>query len=286
MAHLEQNGLLSHFQYGFRPKRSTKLAVTHLTDAIRREAENGNLTGCVFINLSKAFYIISHSGLLSKLPFYYGIFGTEFTWFTDYLFNRSQVVQFKGVLSEFQPIFAGVPQGSILGPLLFIIHFNDVYKPLKHSKIVTYADDSVIYTSSKDVDIIQQRLSEDMNNLCDWFKDNELIINIKKEKTETTLFGTSKRIKHQDEDLNISVNGSNIVSIYKYLGVHLDSTLNLASRFKRIYKKAASRVNLLCSLRPLIEQRCVETIHKTMIIPIFLLIVEHLVSASQIHGKN
>ena len=66
------------------------------------------------------------------------------------------------------------------------------------------------------------------------------------------LFGTSKRIKRQDKDLNISVNGSNIVSIYKYLGVHLDSTLYLVSHFERIYKKAAGRVNLLCSIRPLI----------------------------------
>ena len=169
MAHLEQNSLLSHFQYGFRHKRCTDLAVTHLTDAIRREAENDSLTGCAFI--------------------------CEFAWFTDYLCYRSQVVQLKGVLSEPQPIFAGVPQGSILGPVLLIIHFNDVYKPLKHSKIVTYANDSVIYTSSKDVDIIQQSLSEDMNNLCDWFKDNELIINIKKDKTKTMLFGTSKRSK-------------------------------------------------------------------------------------------
>ena len=175
------------------------------------------------------------------------------------------------MLSEPQPIFAGVPQGSILGPLLFIIHFTDVYKPLKRSKIITYADDSVIYTSSKNVDTIQLRLSEDMNNLCDWFKDNELIINIKKEKTETMLFGTSKRIKRQDKDLNSSANGSNInnVSTYKYLGVHHDSTLNLASHFEKIYNRAAGRVNLLRSIRPLIDQRCAETIYKTMIVPIF-----------------
>lgn len=89
---------------------------------------------------------------------------------------RSQVVQYKGVLSEPQPILTGVPQGSILGPILFIIFFNDVHKPLQHSKIITYADDSVIYTSSKDIDTIQRSLSEDMNNLCEWFKDNDLIL--------------------------------------------------------------------------------------------------------------
>lgn len=79
MAHFEQNGLLSHFQYGFRRMRSTELAVTHLTDVIRREGENGNLTGCVFIDLSEAFDTISHSGLLSKLSTY-GVRGTELAW--------------------------------------------------------------------------------------------------------------------------------------------------------------------------------------------------------------
>ena len=257
----------------YRAKRassSTELAVTHLTDVIRREGENGNLTGCVFIDLSKAFDTISHSGLLSKLSTY-GVRGTELAWFTDYLFCRSQVVQYKGVLSEPQPILTGVPQGSILGPILFIIFFNDVHKPLQHSKIITYADDSVIYTSSKDIDTIQRSLSEDMNNLCEWFKDNELIINLKKDKTESMLFGTAKRINLQDKELKLSANGSliNNTSTYKYLGVHLDSSLNLASHFDRIYKKAATRINLLRSIRPLIDQKCAESIYNTMIAPIF-----------------
>ncbi|PFX32846.1 putative RNA-directed DNA polymerase from transposon BS [Stylophora pistillata] len=257
-------------KYGFRRMRSTELAVTHLTDVIRREGENGNLTGCVFIDLSKAFDTISHSGLLSKLSTY-GVRGTELAWFTDYLFCRSQVVQYKGVLSEPQPILTGVPQGSILGPILFIIFFNDVHKPLQHSKIITYADDSVIYTSSKDIDTIQRSLSEDMNNLCEWFKDNELIINLKKDKTESMLFGTAKRINLQDKELKLSVNGTliNNTSTYKYLGVHLDSSLNLASHFDRIYKKAATRINLLRSIRPLIDQKCAESIYNTMIAPIF-----------------
>ena len=187
MKHLEFNGFLSEHQFGFRPNRSTELAVTIFTDLSGKEVEGGKATGAIFIDLSKAFDTISHSVLLEKLS-RYGIQDNELNWFTDYLFLRSQIVQFKGVLSEPNPVFTGVPQGSILGPLLFLIYFNDVPKSLCHSKIITYADDTVIFTSSKVLDAIQHNLSEDIDSLASWFGDNELIINLKKGKTELMLF--------------------------------------------------------------------------------------------------
>ena len=193
MTHLERNGLISEHQFGFRSNRSTELAVTLFTDLIRKEADGGKATGAVFIDLTKAFDTISHSVLLEKLSCY-GIQDNELNWFTDYLFLRKQLVQFKGVLSEPNPVFTGVPQGSILGPLLFLIHFNDVHQPLRYSKIITYADDTVIFTSSKDLDAIQHNLGEDIKSLADWFRDNELVINLKKGKTEVMLFGTAKRL--------------------------------------------------------------------------------------------
>ena len=97
MFHFESNGLLSSFQFGFRSKRSTELAVTYFTDLIRKEAENGNITGAVFIDLSKAFDTVSHSCLLNKLKSY-GIIGNEFQWLTDYFFMLTQSVQFNGTL--------------------------------------------------------------------------------------------------------------------------------------------------------------------------------------------
>lgn len=112
-------------------------------------------------------------------------------------------------MSEPNPVFTGVPQGSILGPLLFLVHFNHVHKPLCYCKIITYAGDSVIFASSKDLDIIQHDISEDINSLASWFRDNELIINLKKGKTEVMLFGTAKRLSGFDgKELNLSVNGS------------------------------------------------------------------------------
>ena len=92
-----------------------------------------------------------------------------------------------------RPIFTGVPQGIIPGPLLFLIHFNDVHKSLSYSKII-YADDTVIFTSSKHLDVTQNNLSEDISSLASWFRDNELIIYLRKGKTEVMLFGTAKRL--------------------------------------------------------------------------------------------
>ena len=148
--------------------------------------EGGKATGAIFIDLSKAFDTISHSVLLEKLS-RYGIQDNELYWFTDYLFLRSQIVQFKGVLSEPNP-FSQVFPKEVFSAVIFLIYFNDVHKSLCHSKIITYADDTVIFASSKVLDAIQHNLSEDMNSLASWFRDNELIINLKKGKTELMLF--------------------------------------------------------------------------------------------------
>ena len=93
----------------------------------------------------------------------------------------TQSVQFKGALSDANPIFSGVPQGSILGPLLFTIHFNDVHTPHQSTSIITYVDDTV-FTAAKDLESIQRHLSDDCHNLSSWFRDNELVLNLKRAK--------------------------------------------------------------------------------------------------------
>ena len=148
-------------------------------DHIRGEADKGKLTGAIFIDLSKAFDTVSHSVLLSKLPSY-GVMNTEFKWLADYLFNRKQIVQYQGAFSNAIPVYTGVPQGSIIGPLLFLIHFNDANRTTNHAKVIAYADDTVIFTSSSDFNIIENHLNDDVKSLAAWFCENELIINLKK----------------------------------------------------------------------------------------------------------
>ena len=117
MAYFENSSLLFTHHFGFRTKRSTERAINMLLDHIRGEADKGKLAGAIFVDLSKAFDTVSHSVLLSKLTSY-GVMHTEFQWLTDYLFNRINIVQYQGALSNAIPVYTGVPQGSIIGALL------------------------------------------------------------------------------------------------------------------------------------------------------------------------
>ena len=145
--YLQQNKILSPYQSGFRKRHSTKFAALSFSDNIRRNMDQGQLTGAVFIDLRKAFDTVDHTVLLIKLS-NLGILDKEHGWFTDYLSNRTQVVEFQGVTSTPEAISTGVPQGSILGPLLFILHINDLPEVVSECNILMYADDTVLYCSS------------------------------------------------------------------------------------------------------------------------------------------
>ncbi|CAB4015645.1 Hypothetical predicted protein [Paramuricea clavata] len=156
--------------------------------------DNGKLIGCVYLDLSKAFDTIAHCILLDKLPAY-GVVGPELAWFTDYLFNRTQLVEMQNNCSRPSTITTGVPQGSILGPLMFIVFFNDLKESVKNSEIIKYADDTVILYADKDAQNIEDALNKDMNLIRDYCYHNELLLNQKKDKTEVMLFGTSQRLR-------------------------------------------------------------------------------------------
>ena len=177
--YLERNSLLSQNQFGYRNKRSTELATALLTDSIRKAGDNGLLTGAVFLDLSKAFDTLGHDRLLEKLKSY-GVKGLAFNWFADYLFQRSQVVKLGQELSAPCSMVCGVPQGSILGPILFLIFFNDFDDCLCHSKILQFADDTMSYVSSNCVSEIETKLKMDMSAIFVYLKTNDLVINLSK----------------------------------------------------------------------------------------------------------
>ena len=269
MDYLEDNTLLSRNQFGYRRMRSTDLATTLLLDDIRREVDKGKLVGVMFMDLSKAFDTISHATLLEKLKAY-GINDGELYWFTTYLFNRTQQVVLDNVKSKIEHVNCGVPQGSILGPLLFLVFFNDFPEVLIRARTIQFADDTVIYFASDSFIVIQNLLNRDLLNVENYLRDNDLVINLKKGKTEYMLVGTSKKLKSVPSEFKLLFNFAEInrTYSYKYLGSIVDHKLSLTENFCSAYKKASSRLRLLSALKSQMDNSTATTIYNTMITPL------------------
>ena len=155
------------------------MAIIFLTDKIRGHIDKGLLTGAVFIDLKKAFDTVPHDGLLNKL-FRYGIQDQPLSWFESYLTNRTQSVSIENHLSSAANISSGVPQGSVLRPLLFIIYINYLPLAVGLSSVMLYADDTVIFSAASSIDQLQLNLSLDLNVVSNWLTANGLFLNLKK----------------------------------------------------------------------------------------------------------
>ena len=189
--HLSTNKLLSSHQSGFRPGHSTTTCLLDVSDFILKNMDQGCLTGGLFLDLSKAFDLIDHSILKFKLA-HVGILDYALHWFDNYLTGRTQTVCVHGTSSEPMDLNFEVPQGSVLGPLLFLIFINDLPNCVKQSKVVLYADDTALFFVNKDVMTIERVLEEELNSLNNWFHENGVIVNCSK--TNATVFGTSQRL--------------------------------------------------------------------------------------------
>lgn len=159
--YLASHNLLNKVQSGFRPQHSTQDVLLKMVDDWKRALDMNDILGTVLIDLSKAFDSIEHSLQLKKLDAY-GVEGVEYQWFADYLSARKQRVTVDGEVSEWSPVVKGVPQGSILGPLMFNIFVNDLPHAVKHSTVNLYADDITIYVADHDPATVSARLSEDL----------------------------------------------------------------------------------------------------------------------------
>ena len=149
--------ILSDNQFGFRKQHSTEYALTLLYDKVSLAIDNKEFTVGIFINLSKAFDTVDHTILLNKLQ-HYGIRGVVHKWFSNYLSNREQFVKFNETISSQRTIKCGAPQGSILGPLLFLIYTNDLCSVSKALDFILFADDTNIFFSHKNTNVLEKRL--------------------------------------------------------------------------------------------------------------------------------
>ena len=165
---------MSDSQFGFRKGLSTEDAVNYLTTNIYNSLNNSQYVGAAFLDLSKAFDTISHDILLYKLQ-YYGMRGKCHELLSSYLQNRQQYVYINSTKSELKTLQFGVPQGSILGPLLFLIYINDLPLIFNHSKCLLYADDTTLFYSHTNLRTLCNHLSSDMEVIDNWFTASKLV---------------------------------------------------------------------------------------------------------------
>ena len=264
---LREHCLLHKTQSGFRSHHSCETALIHMIDSWLDAMDNGKMIGVVLVDFKKAFDLVDHQILLSKLELY-GLNNEALLWFNTYLTHRQQQVSVNSSRSDFEPVSCGVPQGSILGPLLFLLFINDL--PLYTDTVSTdmYADDTTLYDIQHSQEVIEQNLQIALNQLHIWCKNNGMLLNASK--TKVMLVTTNQkrqRLNNANLKLNYVDESLQTVSSDKILGVFVDNNLMWSDHVKHLTKKISSNIWLLSKLKHFLSQAHRVQFYKSYIQP-------------------
>lgn len=262
-----KNNLFYKNQYGFRESHSTELAAVELTDRIINSMDKKETPLAIFLDLSKAFDTINHEILLNKLNFY-GVKCNAYKLLESYLTNRKQCIALENTFSSLLPITTGVPQGSILGPLLFIIYLNDLNFASKMFHPVIYADDTALSATlstfdtgghDRDTNIINE-----LGNITLWLKLNKLSLNVSK--TKAILFHNVRKNVVQPK---ISINETLIefVETFDYLGITLDKNVNWRAHIQKIRSKLSKVAGIMSKMKNILPENILRTLYNSLYLP-------------------
>lgn len=259
---LEANDIIVDIQSGFRAKHSCETSINFILQIWKSELEQNKKVVTVFLDLARAFETLDQDLLLKKL-FLYGIRGVEYQWFKSYLTKRKQVTKFQNVLSFPLATDIGVPQGTVLGPLLFVLYINDICDSVSESKLNCFADDTSISFAHKDTNIAVDVVNRDLKNISDWLKFNKLKLNT----TKTKYMIISNRSIICDKEIKIDDEVIERVKIFKYLGIIIDYQLKFKQNAEYVAKKMARKVNILARLNKQLFYWSKISIYTTTILP-------------------
>ena len=267
VSYLHKHNILSPAQSGFRAKHSTISTLIKVTDDWFHAIDRKEYTGAVFVDLKKAFDTVDWDILLEKLR-NIGINGKALLWMESYLTGRVCRTLVNSELSAESSITCGVPQGSLLGPLFFIIYINDLVDCVKSCQVQLYADDTVLYFSHSSTKNIESALNSDLESVNKWMSKNKLTVNCKK--TECMLIGNKHMLAKQNV-LNVALNKSplNQVRKFKYLGLICDEDLSWNHHIETLLQKVGKMVGFLGRLRHSLNESVVNSVYKAPILPYF-----------------
>ena len=266
MKHLKKYDILSKSQFGFRENLSTELAILELQDRIIKNIINKQCTMGVFLDLAKAYDTINHEILIKKLE-HYGVRGVTLAWFKSYLTDRSQYTAIDNQNSDTQHVRCGIPQGSILGPLLFILYVNDITQSSSQGNLILFADDTnIIYNDLSYADLYS-KAQIDLSSVCDWFASNKLSVN--ESKTKFMVFhSVNKQVSNEISKMKLLVNKQDIerVASIKFLGVKISDTLTWEAHINEVASKVSKVVAVLTRLKHELPPSVLYTIYNSLIL--------------------
>lgn len=267
LSFLTKYDILYKFQSGFRPGHSCQTALLSTIDKWMKAIDNGEVVGSVYLDLQKAFDLVDHEILIHKLKLY------KFTelivnWFASYLNCRTQVVKVGNNISNKGIIKTGVPQGSILGPLLFLIYVNDMPLSVSSSNIDMYADDTGLHKTGRNIKDVELNLQQSVDNISHWCRINNMSLNAKKSKS---IIVCSKKQVKNIQPLKISLNNTIIepVDCHNVLGVLLDNTLSWSSQVKRVCDRLNSQLYLFSKISKHLNLQIRKLYYNAYISPLF-----------------
>ena len=269
-AFLDANHVFNNSQYGFRSGFSTTHAIQDMLSTIQTNMDKNRFSCAIFIDFKKAFDTVNHSILLKKLE-RYGIRGIVNDWFDSYLSGRSQTIEIDSYISSKESLSCGVPQGSVLGPLLFLLYINDITKASDIFNVFLFADDTNLLYANKDLDLLESTVNAELIKVCDWITANQLTLNIKK--SNFVIFRPRQKKLSSNITIQIpDISSRKIINLdrketVKFLGLLIDSNLTWKSHVDYISTKISKSIGLIAKLRYFVPQSTLITLYWSLVYP-------------------
>ena len=260
---VELNGLLCHQQSGFRRNSSTSISIAKLLDKVIAGADEGSFGLCVFLDLQKAFDMVDHEILVQKLE-YYGVRGQALDLFKSYLANRQLFVKLNNVSSKLSIISRGVPQGSTLSGLLFLLFINDLVNSSNKLFFNLFADDTSLYLKDRNLNALFEVMNDELVKVSNWLSANKLSLNVSK--TTYILFKGKKQIRNTPQ-LYIFGNPISKVDSTKFLGILIDENLNWKPQAKFVIGKLSRMIGVLSKVGENLNLSTLRTLYFSFIQP-------------------